>query len=113
MESGFCVNEDLLLENLSNKSLAGQRIVAHSLAERRGIGALASWKIPKDCLKYMREANEKYKGKLEEQRMEEAFRLQRKRKALEKDDAIKALEKQKQELLSNFAVLSREINPIH
>ena len=95
VESGFSVNENLLVENLQERSLVSQRVVYDSI---RSVGGVSHVLIAKDMLKNVRSSNARYKEALEEQRklsLKENEQLSRKKRATLE---LKTLEEKKRKL---------------
>ncbi len=65
VESGFSVNEDMLVENLKEHSLIAQRIVYDSIKQ---VGGALGVDIDKDMMLKFRSANLAYKHYLDQQK---------------------------------------------
>ena len=104
VESGFSVNEDMLVENLHEKSLIALRTVYDAVKFEGGISNID---INKDLIKSARLANSRYKDALAEQRekgetteyernkrkklMNEMKQLQEKKRKLEESSATEKM----------------------
>lgn len=91
VESGFSINESLLVENLHDQSLIAQRIVTDAI---KAAGGVRRVDIDKEMIRHVRNSSSRYKQALEDRRQleteESARAATRKRKAQE----ISRLEKE-------------------
>ena len=107
VESGFSVNEDLLVENLQERSLVSQRIVYDAI---KNAGGVSSVDINKELIKSVKAASSRYKSALEENKRAElaadAALIKRKRVEFE----LKVLNDKKRKLELNKTVETQAID---
>uniref|UniRef100_A0A915JTU7 Uncharacterized protein n=1 Tax=Romanomermis culicivorax TaxID=13658 RepID=A0A915JTU7_ROMCU len=72
VESGFSINDDLLVENLQEASLINQRMVYDSIKHH---GGPSNIDITKELLKSVKASSSRYKSALDEKKQQKAFRL--------------------------------------
>lgn len=107
VESGFSVNEDLLVENLQERSLVSQRIVYDAI---KNAGGVSNVDVNKELIKSVKAASSRYKSALEERKQAElaADAALNKRKRIEFE--LKVLNDKKRKLELNKAIESQAID---
>lgn len=106
VESGFSINNDMLVENLLEESLVGQRTVYDSIQKAGGV---LSVNIDKRMLQFVRAARSRWEEALHKSRAAEdrgKSAAAEKRKAAQE---IKTLETKKAKLVSEAAVAAAEV----
>ena len=68
VEAGFSINEDALLENMSEKSLTAQRMVYDGVLRE---GGLEKFKVTNELMRFVREARAEYGKDLEKSKQEQ------------------------------------------
>lgn len=111
VESGFSINNDMLVENLLEESLVGQRIVYDSVQKSGGV---LSVNIDKRMLQFVRAARSRWEEALKKRTTAEDNRksaVAQKRKAAQD---IKVLETKKAKLVSEAAAaqIDKEIDQL-
>ena len=75
VEAGFYINEDALLENMSEKSLTAQQTVYHGVLRE---GSLEKFKVTNEFMRFVREARAEYGKDLEKSKQKQTVAKKKK-----------------------------------